>query len=195
MKIFGGGWRVAVAGSALLVVVTGCGSTATEQGAGTGLGSSPRPVPTGTAAPTGTPSPTAAGSPVGFCPPLEAGPAPTPCITYSEAQRYAENHAYQHEMPLSASARADAQPRVQALEAALQQLAGAPLDEESLRRATAGATGARPETVHVELTPGGNSAKVVVEAGGGYVRGTVAGGRATVTGFIADGGCVAAVGH
>ncbi|WP_371495997.1 precorrin-3B C(17)-methyltransferase [Kitasatospora sp. NBC_00374] len=184
MKIFGG-TRRAVAAALLLVLATGCGSTVTDQRAGTRTGNSQRPHPTDSPAP------------VAFCPPPEAGPAPSPCISYSEAQRYADNHAYRQEMPLSESARADNQPRVQALEAALRRLAGAPLTEDGLRRATAEATGARPAAVHVELWSDGSYARVVVEAGSGCVQGTVRNGEVTAetTGPIADGGCVPAVGH
>ncbi|MEU9130865.1 precorrin-3B C(17)-methyltransferase [Kitasatospora sp. NPDC048540] len=189
MRIFGG-VRPAAAGALLLVLVAGCGSTVTDQRAGTRTGGADRSA---------IPSPraTGGGAPVAFCPAPEAGPAPSPCISYSEEQRYADNHAYKQEMPLSESARADNQPRVQALQAALTKLAGGPLDEDGLRRATAEATGTEPATVHVELWRDRSYAQVVVEAGSGCLKGTINEGRVTAetTGFIADGGCVPAVGH
>ncbi|MFJ1707274.1 precorrin-3B C(17)-methyltransferase [Kitasatospora sp. NPDC088346] len=178
-----GGTRRAVAAVLLLVLATGCGSTAADRQTGTGNGQSPPP----------TGSPVA----VAFCPPSEAGPAPTPCIPAGEAQRYAENHAHRQEMPLSASAAAENGRRAEALVAALRRLAAAALTEDGLRDATAAATGVEPAAVHVEMGGDDRSARVVVEVGGGCVTGDVHNGEADAgsTGALADGGCVPAVGH
>lgn len=170
----------------LVVGVAGCGSAVTDRaGNRTGVTRSPAPTPDGTE------------SPVPYCPAPEAGPAPSPCISYSWEQRVAENNAYKQEMPLSDAARAEDQPRVRALETALETLVGGPLDEAALKRVTAEATGTQPGFVHVDLAPQRDYAHVVVSAGGGCVKGTIEGAKVTteVTGYIADGGCVPAVGH
>jgi hypothetical protein len=174
--------------TAVLVLLTGaavtaCGSTVTDVRAGSRIDPGP--------------STDAAAAPVPYCPAPEAGPAPSPCISYGDAQRYADNHAYAREMPLPDAVRSAAAPAVQALRTALQGLVGAPLTEPVLRAAAAGAAGVRPEAVHVALDAAGGRASVVVSTASGCLHGAVAEGRATaeVTGFIADGGCVPAVGH
>ncbi|MFD9126166.1 precorrin-3B C(17)-methyltransferase [Kitasatospora sp. NPDC059571] len=176
-----------LAAAAVLVLLpggalSGCGSTVTDSRAGSRVDPGPS---------------TPAASPVPYCPAPEAGPAPSPCISYDERQRYAENHAYRQEMPLPDGARSAAAPSVQALRTALQQLAGGPLDEDAVRRAAAQAAGVRPATVRVEVAAAAGRAAVVVEVATGCLHGTISGGTAAaeLTGFIADGGCFPAAGH
>ncbi|MFB7663544.1 precorrin-3B C(17)-methyltransferase [Kitasatospora sp. NPDC056138] len=159
------------------------------------------PATDGSAAPENTPAASASPTPEGFCPPPEAQGAttPGPCISYSQEQRFAENHAYARVMPLATGVQAAAQPRVQALTAALEQLAGKPIDETRLRAAVATATGVKPFAVTVTAFDPNDpvNATVVVELANGCLHGDIAGPRAAaeITGFIADGGCVPAVGH
>ncbi len=171
----------------LALALAGCGSTGADQRAGNRTGVSRSP----------SAGPSTGNSPIPYCPQSEAGPAPSPCISFSWEQRVAENNAYKKEMPLSDAARAENEPRVRALEAALRELVGTALDETVLKQVTAEATGTRAAFVHVELQPDTGYAHVVVPAGAGCVKGTITGGEATAetTGYIADGGCVPAIGH
>lgn len=126
-----------VSGVAVLVVavaVVGCGS---ERVTGGG-----RPVVS-----VETPA-VSAGTPAveGYCPPVEAqgSGTPGPCVSESEQQRFAENHAYASQFPATAGQQQAAQAQVRALEAGLQGLAGKSFDEGQLMAATTAATGGIP---------------------------------------------------
>ncbi|MBC9711735.1 precorrin-3B C(17)-methyltransferase [Streptomyces sp. TRM66268-LWL] len=140
--------------------------------------------------------PSASSGVLGLCPPetVEQG-EPSPCITSSEADKYAENHAFRAEMPITAQERVDAEGKRAALEAALREL-GAGADEAAARAAAAEALGLPTSSVEVKaagfgvpdggLSVGGGEGKVCVN-GSLDAEGLA---RAEVAGRTNDGTCL-----
>ncbi|WP_377271199.1 precorrin-3B C(17)-methyltransferase [Peterkaempfera sp. SMS 1(5)a] len=153
----------------------------------------PRRTPD-TAAPTRV---TSSGAARGYCPPPEAAPAdPSPCITYDWGQRYAENHGYRQEQPISAQERTQAQPMADALATALRALAGRHPDTARIRAAAGQALGLPAARVELK-SDGYDVPQHGFAVGGGQgkvcVNGTVSADGAVhteVAGRTLDGPCL-----
>jgi hypothetical protein len=96
--------------------------------------------------------------------------SPSPCITTSETQRYAENHAYRQRVPITATQTAQAAPRAAALLTALTKLsASRTADEAALRSAVVKALGLTANGAEIKGTEAGAPLRYV-EVGGGAGR-------------------------
>ena len=172
-----------VAAGATLVARHSAGSdTASAGKASASAGSSGFGTPTG---------------PEGFCPgPEDVQPAATPCIPFDPNKRYAENHAYRKQQPLTAAERSGAQPKADALAAELARLAGTRTDQAAVRKAVG--TVLKLALDRVEIQANGYDAPLRnISVGGGTgkvcVNGTIdTTGKATaeVAGRTLDGGCL-----